>query len=154
MAFLSDIFSLATAGNCRLSTTHPDKIRTISNKNPPIMVNKIETTKDNLIAVRLTGSLTKQDYDQLIPVLESKIKQFGKVDLYWEMEAIDGWNLGGLWEEIKFDVTHVNSFRKVAIVGDRKWEEWIARMIRPFTTAQINYYDVRQKDEAMAWVSQ
>lgn len=118
------------------------------------MINSIETTKENLVAVRLTGSLGKQDYDTLIPVLEAKIKQFGKIDLYWEMEAVEGWNVGGLWEDLKFDVKHINSFGKVAIIGDKKWEEWIARIIKPFTTADIKYFDVHQKDAAMAWVSQ
>ena len=116
------------------------------------MVISIETKRANLIAIRLTGTLGKKDYEQLIPVLEAKIKQFGKIDLYWEMEALEGWELSGLWEDLKFDITHINSFRKVAIVGDRKWEEWIARMIKPFTTAEIRYFDVRQKDEAMHWL--
>jgi len=116
------------------------------------MVTNIETTREDLIAIRLTGTLDKQDYDQLIPVLESKINQFGKIDLYWEMEGVVGWQPGGLWQDIKFDVKHVNSFGKVAIVGDKKWEEWIARMIKPFTTAEIGYFDTGQKAEAMAWV--
>ena len=116
------------------------------------MVTNIETTKGDLIAIRLTGSLVKQDYDQLLPILESKIKQFGKIDLYWEMDGVDSWQPGGLWQDIKFDVQHVNSFNKVAIVGDKKWEEWIAKIIKPFTTAEIGYFETTQKAEAMAWV--
>jgi hypothetical protein len=117
------------------------------------MVKSIETPKENLVVVRLSGSLDKQDYDRLVPVLESKINQFGKIDLYWEMEASEGWHLGGLWEDLKFDVKHVNSFRKVAIVGDKQWEKWIAQLIKPFTTAEIHYFDAQQKEEALAWVS-
>ena len=49
------------------------------------MVVSIETKREDLIAIRLTGTLGKQDYDKLIPVLETKIKQYGKIDLYWEM---------------------------------------------------------------------
>ena len=117
------------------------------------MVTNIETTKADLVAIRLTGTLERKDYDQLVPVLESKINEFGKIDLYWEMEGVTGWDPGAAWQDIKFDVKHVNSFRKVAIVGDRKWEEWIVRMIKPFTTAEISYFDSGQKAEAMAWVS-
>jgi len=118
------------------------------------MVSSIESNKEDLVAIRLTGSLDRQDYDQLIPVLEGKINQFGKIDLYWEMEGVTGWQPGGMWQDIKFDVKHINSFRKVAIVGDKKWEEWITQMIKPFTTAQIGYFDALQKAEAMAWVSE
>ena len=118
------------------------------------MVVSIETKRGDLVAIRVTGTLGKQDYDQLIPVLETKIKQFGKIDLYWEMEALEGWNLSGLWEDLKFDMTHLNSFRKVALVGDKKWEEWVARIIKPFSTAEIRYFDVRQKDKALEWLNQ
>jgi hypothetical protein len=116
------------------------------------MITSIETTRETLVAIRLTGTLDKQDYDRLIPVVESKIKQFGKIDLYWEMAGVEGWNPAGLWEEVKFDLRHVNDFRKVAIVGDKKWEEWIARMIQPFTSAGIRYFDIHQKQEALAWL--
>jgi SpoIIAA-like len=116
------------------------------------MVTSIETQRENLVAIRLTGTLEKQDYDRLVPVLEGKIHQFGKIDLYWEMDAVQGWQPGGLWEEIKFDIKHANSFRKVAIVGDKQWEKWIAQLIKPFTTAEVRYFDVHQKEQAMAWL--
>jgi hypothetical protein len=116
------------------------------------MVTSIETTRETLVAIRLTGTLDKQDYDRLIPVLESKINQFGKIDIYWEMTGVEGWNPAGLWEELKFDLRHVNDFRKVAIVGDKKWEEWIAQAIKPFTTAEIRYFDAHQKEQALAWL--
>ena len=118
------------------------------------MINSIQTGIENLVAIRLSGTLDKQDYDQLIPVLESKINQFGKIDMYWEMEASAGWQPNALWQDIKFDIKHINSFRKVAIVGDKKWEDLIAKLIKPFTTAEIRYFDTQQKDAAMAWVSQ
>jgi hypothetical protein len=117
------------------------------------MVSSIETNRESLAAFRLTGALDKKDYAFLIPVLEDKISRFGKIDLYWEMVASEGWNLEGLWEDLKFDLKHMNSFRKVAIVGDKKWEEWIAAIIKPFTSAEIKYFHVPQREEAMAWVS-
>ncbi|WP_026462408.1 STAS/SEC14 domain-containing protein [Adhaeribacter aquaticus] len=116
------------------------------------MIANLETDREDLVAIRLTGTLVKEDYNQLIPVLESKINQFGKIDLYWEMDHADGWEPAALWEDIKFDIKHINSFRKVAIVGDKKWEELIANLIKPFTTAEISYFDTSQKEEAFIWV--
>ncbi|GEO05444.1 hypothetical protein AAE02nite_31080 [Adhaeribacter aerolatus] len=117
------------------------------------MVSQIATVKEDLVAVSVSGNLEKHDYDQIIPVLEMKIAQFGKINLYWEMIGLEGWHLSGLWQDLKFDVKHINNFRKIAIVGDKKWEEWIATMIRPFTTAEVKYYNELQREDAMAWVS-
>ncbi len=117
------------------------------------MVSQIATVKEDLVAVSVSGHLDKHDYEQIIPVLENKIAQFGKINLYWEMVGLEGWRLDGLWKDLKFDLKHVNDFRKVAIVGDKKWEEWIATMIKPFTTAEVKFFNELHRDEAMTWVS-
>ncbi len=118
------------------------------------MISQIPTVKEDLVAVSISGHLEKHDYDQILPLMEKKIQQFGKINLYWEMIAFEGWHLDSLWKDLKFDVKHVNDFRKVAIVGDKKWEEWIATMIKPFTSAEVKYFKVLQRDEAILWVSQ
>lgn len=118
------------------------------------MVSQLATVKDNLVAVSVSGHLDKHDYEKIIPVLEQKIAQHGKINLYWEMVGFEGWHLDGLWKDLKFDVKHINDFRKIAIVGDKKWEEWIATMIKPFTTAEVKYFNELHRDEAMAWINQ
>lgn len=35
----------------------------------------------------------------------------------------------------------------------QKWEEWMAKLCKPFTTAKIRYYDTDQRDIAMRWAS-
>jgi hypothetical protein len=106
----------------------------------------------DVAAVKLVGQAGRADYESLIPELEEKIRRFGKINLYWEME-FDGWQPLAAWQDLKFDLKHVNDFRRVALVGDRKWEEWLARVIRPFTPAEVRYYDLSQREEALAWVT-
>lgn len=117
------------------------------------MVSRIETNRDSLAAFRLTGTIHKNDYALLVPVLEEKISRYGKIDLYWEMLDSAGWDLEGLWEDLKFDLRHLNSFRRVAIVGDKDWEGWLATLIRPFSTAEVRYFRVPERDQAMGWLN-
>lgn len=106
----------------------------------------------DVAAVKLVGKPDRADYESLIPELEEKIRRFGKINLYWEME-FDGWQPSGAWQDLKFDLRHVNDFNKVALVGDRKWEEWLARVIRPFTSAEVRYYDLARRQEALEWIT-
>ncbi len=106
----------------------------------------------DVAAVKLVGQAGRADYESLIPELEEKILRFGKINLYWEME-FDGWQPVAAWQDLKFDLKHVNDFGRVALVGDRKWEEWLARVIRPFTPAEVRYYDRSRREEALAWVT-
>ncbi|ARS38056.1 hypothetical protein CA264_21130 (plasmid) [Pontibacter actiniarum] len=119
-----------------------------------VMVQAIETGKSDLVALKFTGSLDKEDYTLIVPSMEEKIDRFGKISLYWEMDNVEGWEPGGLWEDLKFDIQHTNNFNRIAIVGDRNWENWITKLMKPFTSAEVKYFDLQQREEAMAWVRQ
>jgi hypothetical protein len=108
----------------------------------------------DLVAVMLTGKLEKADYDSLIPEIEEKIGRFGKVNMFWEMVDFEGWDISGLWQDVKFDIKHLNDFNRIALVGGKQWEAWISNLIKPFTTAEIRYFDLSEREEAMVWVSE
>ncbi|AKQ47493.1 hypothetical protein TH63_04760 [Rufibacter radiotolerans] len=105
-----------------------------------------------VFAVRVTGTLGKPEYEVMVPLLDEKIAQHGKLNLYWEMTGLDHWLAGGLWEDLKFDLKHLNSFLKIAIVGDRAWEKALTTLMKPFTTAQVKYFEHHHRDAAREWV--
>ncbi len=70
------------------------------------------------------------------------------------MVDFDGWNLSGLWHELKFDIKHLNDLVRVAIVGDKKWEAIFANVAKPFTTAEVRFFELTQREEAIAWVKE
>jgi hypothetical protein len=107
----------------------------------------------DLVAVMLTGKLERTDYDSLIPEIEEKISRFGKLNMFWEMVDFEGWDISALWQDVKFDIKHLNDFNRIALVGGKQWEAWISNLIKPFTTAEIRYFDLSEREEAMAWVS-
>lgn len=38
------------------------------------------------------------------------------------------------------------------MVGDQKWEEWMARLCKPFTQATVKYFDASEEEAAWAWL--
>ena len=46
-----------------------------------------------------------------------------------------------LWDDIKFSTTHCTKIERIALVGEKKWEEWMAKVCKPFTMAKIKYFD-------------
>jgi hypothetical protein len=108
----------------------------------------------DLITVMVTGKLDKADYESLISETEEKLRTYGKVSVYWEMVDFNRWQLSGLWPELKFDIKHLNDFNKVAIVGGKKWESMLASVANPFTTAEIRFFDLSEREQAMAWVKE
>lgn len=50
------------------------------------------------------------------------------------------------------DVAHEKDYERIAMVGDRKWQEWATQFMKPFTNADIKYFNINQKEEAKIWI--
>ncbi len=105
-----------------------------------------------ILAVNVSGKLTKEDYKQFIPEVERLIKEHGKIRMLVRMQDFHGWTMGAVWEDIKFDVKHFTHIERLALVGDKKWEAGMAVFCKPFTMASVRYFDVSKSDEAVAWI--
>lgn len=106
----------------------------------------------NMVETLAEGKLVETDYDQLIPLLESKIKTFGKIRWLFVMKDFEGWSLESLWSDTKFDLRHANDFEKIAIVGDKKWHEWMTDAMKPFTSAEVKFFEINHGPEAQTWI--
>jgi hypothetical protein len=108
-------------------------------------------THESFIALELSGKLDSHDYETILPIIRKTIEQHGKVRLFWEMKNFDGWTLDGLWADGSFDIKHAKDFSRVAIVGEKKWHEWMTKAMKPFTSAEVRYFDLGQREAAMDW---
>ncbi len=115
----------------------------------PISITELS---EDLIEVRLSGTLHKPDYDHFVPTVESIIERAGKVRFLMIMEDFHGWDLAAVWEDTKFDMKHHSDIARIAMVGEKKWEEWMAKICRPFVGANIRYFDIHELDEARSWI--
>ncbi|HZZ72270.1 MAG TPA: STAS/SEC14 domain-containing protein [Pirellulales bacterium] len=107
---------------------------------------------DELLEVRLSGKLTKEAYAQLVPAVETQIKAHGKLHILLVLHDFHGWTAGALWEDFKFDIHHWSDIARLAIVGEKKWEQGMATFCKPFTKATVKYFDQSQLEAARAWV--
>ncbi|MBX0335189.1 STAS/SEC14 domain-containing protein [Pontibacter sp. HSC-14F20] len=116
------------------------------------MLQLLEESRDELVAFRLAGSIDRHDYEVMLPILEEKIKQYGKIRVYAELQDAEEISLQALWEDLKFDFRHAGDFMKVALVGNRRWLDWLTVMASPFTTAKIKHFEVMEREQALEWV--
>jgi hypothetical protein len=111
-----------------------------------------KATGHRILFVRASGKLSKEDYYHFLPEVERLLNEDGKIRLLFEMQDFHGWKAGGLWEDIRFDLKHFADIERLAMVGDRKWEQWMATFCKPFISAEIRYFDEERRDEARRWI--
>lgn len=105
-----------------------------------------------LAIVRVIGKFSKDNYKLFVPEIERLVKQFGKIRILLEMHDFHGWEAGALWEDIKFDAKHFADIERLAMVGDKKWQKGMSVFCKPFTTAEIRYFDLADAEEARKWI--
>ena len=116
------------------------------------MIQIIDSEKDNLISARISGKISKSDVEKVHMLIHSIIRGGKKVDFYFEMEDFKGYTLRGFWEDIKVDNSHISDYGKMAFVGERKWQEWAAKATDFFTSSEVKYFDLKEKEEANKWI--
>ena len=116
----------------------------------PITIDHSPST--NVLQINLSGTLSADDYQQMVPVVEQAIAEHGNLRLLVSMQDFHGWQAGALWEDLKFDFKHFGDFRKIAMVGDSKWQSGMATFCKPFTAATIKYFEAGHESAAAKWL--
>ena len=116
----------------------------------PIQLN--ESIGTNLLIVHASGKLTKADYLHLSPEIERLVQQQGKVRLLFEMTDFHGWEVGAAWEDLKIGLGHFSDIERIALVGEKKWQHSMATFAKPFTKAEVRYFEHADAVDARRWV--
>lgn len=116
------------------------------------MIIPLDQTKANVLGFKLSGKLTDADYRQFVPVIEAAVKVHGKIRLLTQFEDFHGWELPALWDDLKFATGQCGHIERIALVGDKTWEKWMAKVCQPFTMAQVRYFDQAEMAAAWNWI--
>jgi len=115
------------------------------------MIETLEGGSPRVLAFRLSGRLTAADYDAFVPRVDAVLARGEGQRLLAILDDFHGWEPGAAWEDLKFGIRHYADFERIALVGDRRWEEWMAILCRPFTRAEVRYFDASDLDSAWGW---
>ena len=107
-----------------------------------------------VVGVKLSGKLHDEDYRRFVPMIESILTAEGKVRLFVQFEEFQGWDMHAAWDDFKFGLKHYSDFERIAMVGDRRWEKWMASVCKPFTKAKVKYFDSSEVDAAWTWLQE
>jgi len=111
-----------------------------------------EVNGGKILAIHVSGKLTKSDYQKFVPKFEQLVQQQGKLRVLFDMTGFHGWEAGALWEDIKFDFKHFADIERLAMIGESKWEKGMAAFCKPFTKATVRYFDHTEAAAARTWL--
>jgi hypothetical protein len=111
-----------------------------------------KTASGTLVTIKVKEKLDKDDYAMFVPMIESQMQKGSPVRLLIELHDFKGWTAGALWADTKFAAKHFNDIERMAVVGDAKWQKGVTTFFKPFTTADVRYFDLAAIEEAHQWI--
>ena len=112
-----------------------------------------EENGGELLAVHVSGKLVKADYQHVVSEFERLAGLHGKLHVLFDLIDFHGWTAGALWEDTKFAKHHFSGIERLAVIGDKKWQKSMATFYKPFTKAEIKYFDRSFATAARKWLA-
>jgi hypothetical protein len=113
-----------------------------------------EENGGKVLTVHVSGKLVKADYELFMPEVEKLLRLHGKLSMLFDMTGFHGWEASALWEDTKFAIKYFSDIEKIAMVGEKKWQQGMAMFGKPFTKATIRYFDHADIAEARTWLAE
>jgi hypothetical protein len=118
------------------------------------MIEQLAGLPAHTVGFRLSGKLHDEDYKRFVPLVEAELAKEATVNVLAQFHDFHGWDLRALWDDIKFSTTHCSKIKRIALVGDKTWEKWMAVVCKPFTRASVRYFDAADFEAAKAWLAE
>jgi hypothetical protein len=118
------------------------------------MIEQLSGLPSHTVGFKLSGKLHDEDYKTFVPQIDAELAKDGKVNVLAQFHNFQGWDAKALWDDIKFATTHCTKISKIALVGEKTWEKYMAMVCKPFTMASVKYFDASQLDQAKAWLAE
>lgn len=119
------------------------------------MIDILPESHDNVIGIKASGKVTDRDYKEvIIPKLDDVLSRYDKGSfLYYLSDEFEGFELGAMWDDLKYAGSHHKKFDKIALVGGPKWIDWTSKVCGHLVDCEIKTFEDEQLDTAWQWLN-
>jgi len=87
----------------------------------------------------------------MIDAALSEVKE-PQVKVLLDATELEGWELRAAWDDFKLGLKHGNEFIKIAIYGNKSWQETIAKIGSWFISGEVRYFE--RGEDALIWLNE
>ncbi|NOZ52932.1 MAG: STAS/SEC14 domain-containing protein [Gammaproteobacteria bacterium] len=106
------------------------------------------------LSLKAVGKLTHEDYETITPMIDSALSAVKEpqVKALIDGTEMEGWELRAAWDDFKLGLKHGNEFVKIAIYGNKNWQEITAKIGAWFISGEVKYFE--SKENALTWLNE
>ena len=109
---------------------------------------------DFFLTLKLSGKLTHEDYEKITPMLDAALVEVKQphIRALIDLTELEGWEVRAAWDDFKLGVKHGTQFVKIAIYGNKNWQEMAAKIGSWFVSGDAKYFD--NEAAALDWLNE
>ena len=106
-----------------------------------------------LLRLKAVGKLTHEDYEVITPMIDSALGAVKEPQVKMLIDGTEweGWELRAAWDDFKLGLKHGNEFTKVAIYGNKNWQQIAAKIGSWFISGEVQYFE--RFETAINWLN-
>ncbi|CAH6931800.1 STAS/SEC14 domain-containing protein [Vibrio chagasii] len=107
---------------------------------------------ETIIVFKAKGKLSHDDYQAMIPILKTTIKEIDSsaLKMLVDISTLTGWELRAAWDDFKLGLELNSKIDKIAICGDKSWQELASKVGSWFVSGDIKSFE--EHDPAIEWL--
>ena len=125
----------------------------MNNKKHGLSIGLERVDNDFFLSLKAIGTLTHEDYLTITPMIDAALSTVKdpKVKALIDATELEGWELRAAWDDFKLGLKHGSEFDKVAIYGNKNWQEIIAKIGSWFISGEVKFFE--NSDSALTWLN-
>jgi hypothetical protein len=117
------------------------------------MIEIIPFDEGNIIGFRLKGKLEDSEFDDIVRILEERLKLHKKLRVYAEVEEFKGMSVNSFMKDIHYSLKHWRDFDKEAVVSDKGWlKAWVDIAGSIIPGVEVKHFSFEEKEKAKEWI--
>ncbi len=112
------------------------------------------TGDDYFLSLTAQGTLTHKDYEIITPMIDSALAEVKdpKVKVLVDGTELEGWEARAAWDDFRLGLKHGREFEKIAVYGNKKWQEFAVKVGSWFTAGEVKYFE--NENDALSWLNE
>jgi len=122
----------------------------------PGSIVEIEGLPHDVVGIDIKGLITSQDYtDTLIPLIAEREQEHDKLKMICVLgDYFDGYSPGAMWDDLRFGLSHITTFSKLALITDQEWIRNGAKLFGMLMPTEVMVFTMTELDDAKAWITE
>lgn len=117
------------------------------------MIAIIPFEEGNIIGFRIIGKIEDNEFDDIVALMEERLKTHKKLRVYAEVEEFKGMSVNTFMKDIHYGLKHWRDFDKEAVVSDKGWlKTWVSIAAPLFPHIEVKHFSFEEKEKAREWV--